>query len=145
MPALRLALENMNIPSRYRHVERERTAGRGLAVGAVAGVEQQRKRRDLVADRAAGAAAGQRKHGTRWIHGWAGATLPLQPTMPYLDRPEPQPALRRSEAAFDFSKSLGTSISTSSVETVLPRSSRTITFSGSSVTCRDTTARISSR
>src|SRR6267154_4083866 len=70
MPALRLALENMNIPSRYRHVERERTAGRGLAVGAVASVEQQRKRRDLVADRAAGAAAVQRKDGSH-VHGQA--------------------------------------------------------------------------
>src|SRR5258707_13978772 len=107
----------MKILGEHRHIQRKGAAGGGLAIRAVAGVEQQRKRRDLVADRAAGAAAGQRKHGTRWIHGWAGATLPLQPTMPYLDRPEPQPALRRSEAGFDFPKSLGTSISTSSLET----------------------------
>src|SRR5260221_14203248 len=126
----------MKIPGRYRHVGRERAAGRGLAIRTVAGVEQQRKRRDLVADRAAGAAAGQGKHGIRCVHGRAGADLSLHPTMPSFSEPEPQPAIRRS-AAFDFSKSLGTSMSTSSVETFLPRASRTITLSGSSGTCWD--------
>src|SRR5258708_5815040 len=47
--------------------------------------------------------------------------------------------------ALDRSKLLGTSISTSSVDTVLPLSILTMTFSGSSTTCRDTTVRISDR
>src|SRR6202048_794087 len=48
-------------------------------------------------------------------------------------------------AAIDLSKPLGTSISTSSVDTCVPLSILTMTFSGSSVTCRETTARISAR
>ena len=48
-------------------------------------------------------------------------------------------------AASDRSKLFGTSMSTSSVDTLLPRSIRTMTFSGSSATCFETTARISSR
>src|ERR1700676_879295 len=48
-------------------------------------------------------------------------------------------------AASDLSKPLGTSISTSSVDTCLPLSIRTTTLSGSSTTCRETTARISER
>jgi hypothetical protein len=45
----------------------------------------------------------------------------------------------------DRSKPLGTSISTSSVDTCVPLSILTMTFSGSSVTCRETTAKISAR
>ena len=41
-PSLRLALQNMKILCRHRHVQCERTAGRSLAIGAVAGIEQQR-------------------------------------------------------------------------------------------------------
>jgi hypothetical protein len=48
-------------------------------------------------------------------------------------------------AAIDLSTPLGTSISTSSVDTCLPLSILTTTFSGSSTTCRETTARISAR
>src|SRR5260370_11873938 len=47
--------------------------------------------------------------------------------------------------AIDFSRPLGTSISTSSVDTCLPLSILTTTFSGSSTTWRETTARISAR
>src|SRR5258708_8460098 len=45
-------------------------------------------------------------------------------------------------AARDRSKLLGTSMSTSSVDTVLPLSILTMTLSGSSTTCRDTTGTI---
>jgi hypothetical protein len=48
-------------------------------------------------------------------------------------------------AAVDLSTPLGTSISTSSVDTFLPLSILTMTFSGSSTICRETTARISAR
>src|SRR5262249_43284582 len=61
-------------------------------------------------------------------NGWAVVPFPTR-----------YPALRRR------SMSLGTSISTSSVETSSPRSRRTTTLVGSSVTCFETTARISSR
>src|ERR1700761_4370141 len=64
VPALRFALRDTKALCSDRHVEREGAAGRSLAVRAVAGVEQQRERRDLVADRAAGAAAGHRQ---RWL------------------------------------------------------------------------------
>jgi hypothetical protein len=46
-------------------------------------------------------------------------------------------------AAIDLSTPFGTSISTSSVDTCLPLSILTMTFSGSSTICRETTARIS--
>jgi hypothetical protein len=52
---------------------------------------------------------------------------------------------RQPAAAIRLSKPLGSSISTSSVDTLSPLSIRTMTFSGSSMTCRETTASISSR
>jgi len=52
---------------------------------------------------------------------------------------------REVAAAIQRSITLGTSISTSSVDTVSPLSILTMTFSGSSTTCRETTARISAR
>ena len=53
MPAMRLTLQDAEIAELHRHVQRERTAGLALAIGAIAGVKQQRERRDLIADRAA--------------------------------------------------------------------------------------------
>jgi hypothetical protein len=61
VPAFRLALNDPKSFGRHRHVQRKRAAGRSLAIGAIAGVEQQRKRGDFITDRAAGAAAGQGK------------------------------------------------------------------------------------
>jgi len=49
MPALRFTLRDTKILEPDRHVQHERAAGLALAIGAVSGVEQQRKRRDLVA------------------------------------------------------------------------------------------------
>jgi hypothetical protein len=48
---------------RHRHVQCEGAAGLALAIGAIAGVEQQRKSADLVTDRTALAAAGHGKNG----------------------------------------------------------------------------------
>src|ERR1700676_1551837 len=67
-PWLRHTLQNVKILGPDRHVQRERAAGGGLTIGAMAGVEQQRKRRDLVTNRAARTAAGHRKRGSRGAH-----------------------------------------------------------------------------
>jgi hypothetical protein len=67
-PCLHLTFQNMKILGKHRHIERERAAGRPLAIGAIAGVEQQRKRRDLVTDRAARTAAGHRRCRSRHAH-----------------------------------------------------------------------------
>ena len=80
MPAIRLALQDTKILKPYRHVQRERAAGLALTIGAIAGVEQQRKRRDLVTDRAALAATGHRERRSRRFHGRARTRLSSHPT-----------------------------------------------------------------
>src|ERR1700704_4874103 len=60
----------MKVFGEHRHVECKGTAGGGLAIRAIASEEQKRNRRDLVADRAARAAASERKDGSR-VHGQA--------------------------------------------------------------------------
>src|ERR1700681_1495199 len=51
-----------------RHVQRERAAALPWAMGAIAAVEQWRKRLDPVADRTARAAAGHGKRRSRRVH-----------------------------------------------------------------------------
>src|ERR1700687_869648 len=60
-PSFRLALQHVKILGTDRHVQRESAAGGPLTIRAIAGVEQERKRCDLIADRAARAGAGHRK------------------------------------------------------------------------------------
>src|SRR5947207_15487585 len=80
MPAIRLALQNSKFRKPHRHVQRERTAGLALTIGAVAGVQQQRKRRDLITDRAALAAAGHREERSRRFQGRSWTRLSSHPT-----------------------------------------------------------------
>jgi hypothetical protein len=58
----------MEIPGEHGHVQRKRASGGMLAVGAIAGVDQQRERRDLVADRGARTTASQGKDRSRDAH-----------------------------------------------------------------------------
>src|SRR4051794_21676309 len=69
MPPLRLAIQNAKFLHRHRQVQGEGTAGLALAIRAVAGVEQQRKPADLVADRPALAATAHGKNGSLQGHG----------------------------------------------------------------------------
>lgn len=75
-PCLRRALQDMKMFGPDRHVQRERAAGRSLTIGAIAGVEQQRKRRDLVADRSARTAAGHRKRRPGGAHDQPRSNIP---------------------------------------------------------------------